>query len=531
MPEGPVAKGRHTAVPVIDLFAGPGGLGEGFSAFQLANGEQPFKIHLSIETDVHAHETLRLRSFYRQFSAGNAPADYYDVLRGRTSVDALFTAHAEEAKAARRESWRATLGQVPRKILNGRIRIALGDAARWILIGGPPCQAYSVAGRARNNGNKYYKADADHRQYLYVEYLQVIADHWPAIFVMENVKGLLSASVNDNRMFQRILDDLTSPQEALRREQRTIECPQRCHTYRVLPLTLRNTSNGVEIEDYVVSSEKHGVPQARHRVILVGVRNDLGDVTLPGLPERDEISVEQVLNGLPRLRSGLSDRDSEDRWLRILADVPERRWLASAGRNGGAKTEKVILSTLLQLTVPKRGRGRPFIEGWFAPEYGADWYVDPKLDGICHHETRSHLDKDVHRYLFVSGFGKAHGRSPTLKEFPKDLLPHHDNVAAALKDGGNFNDRFRVQVRNKPATTVTSHIAKDGHYYIHYDPSQCRSLTLREAARLQTFPDNYYFCGARTEGYGQVGNAVPPLLAREIARSVWQVLQKSGIGA
>jgi DNA (cytosine-5)-methyltransferase 1 len=347
---------------------------------------------------------------------------------------------------------------------------------------------------------------------------------------MENVKGLLSASVNDNRMFQRIVDDLTSPQEALRREQRTIKCPQGKHTYRVLPLTSRNTSNGVEVGDYVVSAEKHGVPQARHRVILVGVREDLGEMVLPGLPELEEIPIEEVLDGLPRLRSGLSDRDSDERWLSVFADVPDRRWLVSAGRNGGAETEYVILSTLLHLTAPKRGRGRPFIWGKFAPEYGADWYVDPKLDGICQHETRSHADKDVHRYLFVSGFGKAHGRSPTLREFPKDLLPEHVNVAAALKDGGNFSDRFRVQVRNRPATTITSHIAKDGHYYIHYDPSQCRSLTLREAARLQTFPDNYYFCGARTEGYGQIGNAVPPLLAREIAWSVLQLLRKNGIG-
>src|SRR5512146_1895581 len=132
MPKAPVVQDRHAVVPVIDLFAGPGGLGEGFSAFQLAEGRQPFKIHLSIEKDARAHETLRLRSFYRQFSKGNAPADYYDVLRGRTAVDALFTAHPAEAKAARRESWKATLGEVPRKVLNGRIRTALGDVEPWI---------------------------------------------------------------------------------------------------------------------------------------------------------------------------------------------------------------------------------------------------------------------------------------------------------------------------------------------------------------------------------------------------------------
>lgn len=132
------------------------------------------------------------------------------------------------------------------------------------------------------------------------------------------------------------------------------------------------------------------------------------------------------------------------------------------------------------------------------------------------------MKQDLWRYLFASCFAKAHKRSPTLADFPPGLLPAHKNVAAlATKEKDlAFADRFRVQLRDKYSTTVTSHIAKDGHYFIHYDPKQCRSLTVREAARLQTFPDNYFFMGNKTEQYQQVGNAVPPLLAYKLAEIV-----------
>jgi DNA (cytosine-5)-methyltransferase 1 len=134
------------------------------------------------------------------------------------------------------------------------------------------------------------------------------------------------------------------------------------------------------------------------------------------------------------------------------------------------------------------------------------------------------MRSDLHRYLFASAYAKSEGRSPELSDFPAALLPDHRNVELALS-GGYFADRFRVQLADRPSTTITSHISKDGHYYIHPDPTQCRSLTVREAARLQTFPDNYFFCGGRTAQYAQVGNAVPPLLARQIAGIVHDLLR------
>jgi DNA (cytosine-5)-methyltransferase 1 len=133
------------------------------------------------------------------------------------------------------------------------------------------------------------------------------------------------------------------------------------------------------------------------------------------------------------------------------------------------------------------------------------------------------MPKDLARYLFASAYGQQYGTSPRLWDFPPDLLPDHANVERAI-DERLFSDRFRVQLAGDASTTITSHISKDGHYFIHFDPVQCRSLTVREAATLQTFPSDYFFCGPRTSQYVQVGNAVPPELARKIAAIVAKAL-------
>lgn len=153
-----------------------------------------------------------------------------------------------------------------------------------------------------------------------------------------------------------------------------------------------------------------------------------------------------------------------------------------------------------------------------------DWLLDPRLSVVSQHNARGHMESDLARYLFVSAWGSAFGGSPKASEFPASLAPDHANWHS-----GKFSDRFRVQLGHKPATTVTSHISKDGHYFIHPDPAQCRSLTVREAARLQTFPDNYIFLGNRTQQFVQVGNAVPPLLARQISEVVLEALSMAGV--
>lgn len=141
------------------------------------------------------------------------------------------------------------------------------------------------------------------------------------------------------------------------------------------------------------------------------------------------------------------------------------------------------------------------------------------------------MPSDLVRYFFMATFSKVTGESPRLAQFPTCLLPDHENVDSTALEDAPFKDRFRVQLGEKVGMTVTSHIAKDGHAFIHPDPLQCRALTVREAARLQTFPDSYVFLGNRTSQFTQVGNAVPPYLAAQIAEVVADVLLRAGLVA
>lgn len=184
-----------------------------------------------------------------------------------------------------------------------------------------------------------------------------------------------------------------------------------------------------------------------------------------------------------------------------------------------------ILARVISREAPKHTSGSTVDSianryvGWYRGRFGHS-----KV--LSNHESRSHLAKDLDRYLFCAAYAEKNRTPARLEEFPDFLLPNHKNVQEAKSNNSEykFNDRFRVQVWNRPSTTITSHIAKDGHYYIHPDPMQCRSLTVREAARLQTFPDDYLFEGNRTSQYTQVGNAVPPLLAQQIASIVASAL-------
>lgn len=195
-------------VQIIDLFSGPGGLGEGFSSCMQADGSRAYEISVSIEKDSAAHKTLRLRAFLRQFS--EFPPEYYSWISGKHDCPDWKKLYPREWNAAENEAVCAELGKAETAaLLSERIsetKRTAGD--RTLLIGGPPCQAYSLAGRSRNAGIRDYRPKDDERHFLYREYCRVLNELSPAVFVMENVKGMLSSSVEGLAIFEQVMSDL-----------------------------------------------------------------------------------------------------------------------------------------------------------------------------------------------------------------------------------------------------------------------------------------------------------------------------------
>lgn len=497
---------------VIDLFAGPGGLGEGFSVL---NEGKTFRIAVSAEMESSAHKTLTLRSFFRRIKGeARASAAYYDFCNSEIAPHPgeLFPA---AWKQAAEEARQLTLGD---PLHNAQLDKIIDEkkliGQKIVLIGGPPCQAYSLVGRSRNMGKTGYVAENDHKHYLYREYLRILHKARPAVFVMENVKGLLSAKVNDKLIFHDILRDLTDPGSALGVStglQYTI------HSL-VMPVKFEPgmDPNSINVKDFVVHAERYGIPQARHRVILLGVRKDMRYDGRHLLKKTALLTVKYALKGIPKLRSKLGSNDSPETWRDTIAQLGSDLSLEAFKQESpeiGAVLCDVAASLDQNLDTgslryKKLRPNLPNIETY------RNWVIDEKLDVWLNHETRSHMQSDLGRYLYAAIFTNEYGYSPKgHKEFAlKGLAPAHANW-----ESGKFADRFRVQRYESPSTTITSHISKDGHYFIHPDPKQCRSLTVREAARLQSFPDNYFFQGNRTQQYHQVGNAVPSLLAKQIA--------------
>ena len=415
----------------LDLFAGAGGLSEGFI-------RAGFKPIAHVEMDTAACYTLRTRMAYHRLKEEDNLEVYTDYLKGNIN---------------RKEFYELVPGSVIKSVINEEIgeetlqdifsqidRIR-GSQKVDLIIGGPPCQAYSVIGRARCQKNM----KGDPRNDLYLYYAEFLKEYEPEYFVFENVPGLLSAT------------------------------DEKDESYLDLMQTLFREEYGYETEFETLNAKDYGVPQNRRRIILVGKKGtSTGFYPNPSKCKSD-ILVKEILSDLPSIKAG----GGSVRSCSMKSDY--HSWL----RETGIRNE-VVPVTLHQA------------------------------------RTNNEQDREIYK-MAVELWNDTEGRLQ-YNELPERLQTH--------KNKNSFLNRFKVVAENLPyCHTIVAHIAMDGHYYIHPDINQNRSLTPREAARLQTFPDDYYFesCSgkpARTPAYRQIGNAVPVLLAQKIAEKLkenWQL--------
>jgi len=506
-----------TKVNVIDLFAGPGGLGEGFFSFKLHDKAFSFNSLISVEKESHAHATLTLRAFFRLLKKNkkNIPEEYFRYAAGEIDCPASKETLALW-KRAQKETKQLELGANPEydkkffQTLKEKLDNSDPDSPT-LLIGGPPCQAYSLVGRARNKGNNNYIPEEDHRHFLYKEYLWIMELFSPDFFVMENVKGMLSSKINGGAVFEQIIEDLEN-------------CGEGYNLYSL------KTGQQFEIsktkpKDFILCSEEYGIPQNRHRVIILGIKKNSKFITesIPAIGPKPVVTVGDSIGDLPPLRSPISNRgtrfktDSINNWqanlLKSINLLIEKENLDDALVEHFNKNLDAIKDTSLKSTTTSVYRYSKS-----KSEY-CEFVKDSMNSKVTLHEARPHMDTDLQRYFYCSSYREVFGKNARSDDFPLMLAPEHKNW-----NSGKFVDRFKVQNFSSTASTVTSHISKDGHYFIHSDPTQCRSLTVREAARLQSFPDSYLFMGKRTNQFHQVGNAVPPLLARKIAESLYKII-------
>lgn len=410
----------------LDLFAGAGGLSEGF----IRAGYTPVA---HVEMDAAACFTLKTRAAYHWLENNGESRTYHKYLKGGFTRDEFYARVPQEVldSVLNYEISEETLPEIFQKIDN-----KLNGETLDLIIGGPPCQAYSIAGRSRSET----KMLGDKRNYLYRYYAEFLRRYQPKYFVFENVLGLLSAKDEDGSFHFDNMQNLFQ------------EC-------------------GYRTEFRKLNASDYGVLQNRKRIILIGSRNDMEN----GYPEILEIPNLYTVND-------------------VLCDLPH----IHAGEGKVAPTE----------TLSYEKTGYLFQSGIKT----SNWQM------VTFHQARPNIPQDLEIYrLVVEAWNNEHRRI-SYTDLPERLQTH--------KNTRSFLDRFKVVAADLPCSqTIVAHIARDGHYYIHPDIEQNRSLTPREAARLQTFPDNYYFESvtgrpSRTLAYKQIGNAVPVCLAYSIAQAL-----------
>jgi len=402
----------------IDLFAGAGGLSEGF----IRAGFNPIA-HVEMNPD--ACNTLKTRTAFHYLKEKGRVNEYYEYLKGEITRDELWgkiPTHLINS-VINKEISPETLPQIF-NIIDQELQEKDVD----IVIGGPPCQAYSVAGRARKN------MDDDPRNHLYKHYVEFLKRYKPKMFVFENVPGILSAS--NGKYLEKIFSAV--------KEQ------------------------GYELEKNVLNAKDFNVLQDRKRVIIIGWRKDL-KLQYPKFDSK-EVQYEvlkHLFSDLPKLKSGQGE------WNATKYIKKTNSYLESTGiRNG--------------------------------------------IDFTTQHIARYNNENDLEIYRIAVEKWINENKRLNYSELPERLIRHNNTKT--------FTNRFQVVNHKGVSHTVVAHICADGHYYIHPDINQNRSITVREAARIQSFPDDYFFESSRTAAFKQIGNAVPVLMAEGIAKKIREML-------
>ncbi|MEA1961895.1 MAG: DNA cytosine methyltransferase [Bacillota bacterium] len=446
---------------VIDLFSGAGGLTEGFA-------REGFDIITHIEKDPWACETLRTRVCYHWLKENNRLDIYNNYLRSTVSIkknaalkeEIIYSCYPELNNLVKNRVLNKTFGNT----LENPDTISSGDAIRYIsniarqngvqsistVIGGPPCQAYSLIGRGRMKE----QASTDDRNFLFKFYLDIVNEFKPKLFVFENVPGILSAQ--NGQLFPAIREEFDR-----------------------IGYGFVSGPNASDQEN-IINCKDYGVYQPRRRLILFGYR--IADYpqgfTYPDFAQfmvnlDEPMNTANAISDLPHLLVG----QGSDFWYREYDHNRELSRYQSMMREGSP--------------------------------------------GVLNHFARPHRTDDLEIYALQID-ASLRGEKISYSQLPERLQLHKNSGKKV------FEDRFRVHGSQELPHTIVAHISKDGHYNIHPDPNQRRSLTVREAARIQSFPDNYFFEGPRTAQFVQVGNAVPPLLSHIIAMAVRTELEAAG---
>jgi DNA (cytosine-5)-methyltransferase 1 len=404
----------------IDLFSGAGGLSEGFI-------KAGFKLVAHVEIDKKACDTLETRLIYHKLSSENKTEKYYDYISEKMTREEFIKNFGNSELS--NSVINIPIGGNNNKIIFEKIDKLANGKQIDLIVGGPPCQAYSLVGRSRDkDGMKN-----DPRNFLYKEYAKFLKKYEPKVFVFENVMGLITAEKgsyfkNMQAYFKRI---------------------------------------GYEIDYTIQKSENFGVLQKRRRIILIGWQKGT-DFKYPKFDKiKEEFTVSQILSDLKRLKPG--EQNNITKYSKPTTEYLDKFEL----RNG--------------------------------------------VDFVTQHIARPHNERDLNIYKIA--INKWLKKSERLKypDLPTELKTH--------KNETSFVDRYKVVDINGLSHTMVAHIAKDGHHYIYPDNKQIRSLSVREAARIQSFPDNFFFEGGRSAAFRQIGNAVPPLMANEIAKKIKKQLQ------